>query len=177
MIQYGNSFTWAKYGYIILHPDLTRTVLSGLDKTNRKTVATLLQTDMRGIMNFQMQLHLQVEINSYVSSIFPKDMSRSQRPSYFDQFVATRTKPVSEMFSFLAKNANEAKILPLSIFTNLFHQRFPKHLFLESMLELLQQFNIANEECVDNYKMLPGNQYLLSMKCFRCHNCVSSKNQ
>ncbi len=82
---------------------LTRTVLSGLDKTYRKTVTTFLETDMRGIMNFQMQLHLQAEIYLYLPSIFPKDMSRSQRPSYFDQFLATQTKPVSEMFSFLAK--------------------------------------------------------------------------
>jgi hypothetical protein len=104
-------------------------------------------------MNFQMQLHFQVEINLYVSSIFPKDMSRSHRPSYFDQFVATQTKPVSEIFSFLAKKANTATVLPLLIFTNLFHQRFPKHQFLELMLELLPQFYIAIEECVDNYKM------------------------
>jgi hypothetical protein len=96
MFQYGDLF-WAKYRYIILHPDLTRTVLSGLDKTYHKTITTFLQTDMRGIMNFQMQLHLQAEINLYLSSIFPKDMSRSQRPSYFDQFVVTLTKPVSEM--------------------------------------------------------------------------------
>jgi hypothetical protein len=169
--------TWAKYGYIILHPDLTRTVLSGLDKTYCKTITTFLQTDMRGIMNFQMQLHLQAEINLYVSSIFPKDMSHSQRPSYFDQFVATGTKLVLEMFSFLAKKANKATVLPLLIFTNLFHQRLPKHRFHELMLELLQQFYIAIKECVDNYKMFPGNQYLLSIKCMRSHNCISSKNQ
>jgi hypothetical protein len=175
MFQYGDLFTWEKYGYIILHPDLTR--LSGLDKTYCKTVTTFLQTDMRGIMNFQMQLHLQAEINLYVSSIFLKDMSRSQRPSNFDQFVATRTKPVSEVFSFLAKKAIKATVLSLLIFTNLFHQRFPKHRFLESMLKLLQQFYIAIEECVDNYKMFLGNQYLLSIKCMKCHYCVSSKNQ
>jgi hypothetical protein len=52
MFQYGNSFTWEKYGYIILHPDLTRTVLPGLDKTYRETVTTFLQTDMRGIYEF-----------------------------------------------------------------------------------------------------------------------------
>jgi hypothetical protein len=127
MFQYGNLFTWAKYGYIILHPDLTRTVLSGLGKTYRKTVTTVLETDTRGVMNFQMQLHLQAEINLYLSSIFPKDMSHSQRPSYFDQFLATRTKPVSEMFSFLPKKANRTTVLPFLIFTNLFHQRFPKH--------------------------------------------------
>ncbi len=38
MFQYGNLFTWEKYGYIILHPDLTCTVLSGLDKTYCKTI-------------------------------------------------------------------------------------------------------------------------------------------
>jgi hypothetical protein len=32
--------------------------------------------------------------------------------------------------------------IPLSIFTNLFHQRFEKHSMLESMLEILQQFYI-----------------------------------
>ncbi len=112
MFQYGNLFTWAKYVYIILHPVLTCTVLSGLDKTYCKTVTTFLETDKRGIMNFQMQLHLQAEINLYLSSIFSKDMSRSQRPSYFDQFLATWTKPVSEMFSFLAKKANKATVLP-----------------------------------------------------------------
>jgi hypothetical protein len=118
MFQYGNLFTWAKYGYIILHPDLTCTVLSGLDKTYGKTVTTFLETDMRGIMNFQMQLHLQVAINLYLSSIFPKDMSRSQRHSYFNQFLSTRTKPVSEMFSSLAIKAKEATVLPFLIFTN-----------------------------------------------------------
>jgi hypothetical protein len=124
MFQYCNSFTWAKYGYIILHPDLTHTVLIGLDKTYRKTITTFLETDMRGIMNLQMQLHLQAEINLYFSSIFPKDLSCSQRPSYFDQFLATRTKPVSEMLSFLAKKANKATVLPFLIFTNLFHHNF-----------------------------------------------------
>ncbi len=161
MFQYGNLFTWEKYGYIILHPDLTCTVLSGLDKTYRKTLTTFLQTDIRRIMNFWMQLHLQTQINLYVLSIFAKYMSLSQRPSYFDQFVATQTKLVSEMFSFLAKKANKATVLPLLIFMNLFHQRFHKHWFLESMLELLQQFYIAIKECVDNYKMFPSNQYEL----------------
>jgi hypothetical protein len=52
MFQYGDLLTWEKYGYIILHPDLTLTVLSGLDKTYRKTVTTFLETDMRGMMNF-----------------------------------------------------------------------------------------------------------------------------
>jgi hypothetical protein len=34
---------------------------------------------------------------------------------------------------------------PLSIFTNLFHQRFEKHSMLESTLEILWQFYIQVE--------------------------------
>jgi hypothetical protein len=45
------------------------------------------------------------------------------------------------------------------------------------MLELIQQFYIAIKECVDTYKMFPGNQYILSIKCMRCHSCILSKNQ
>jgi hypothetical protein len=35
--------------------------------------------------------------------------------------------------------------VPLSIFTNSFHQRFEKHSMLESTLEILQQFYIQME--------------------------------
>jgi hypothetical protein len=45
------------------------------------------------------------------------------------------------------------------------------------MLELLQQFYIAIKVFIDNYKKFPGNRYILSIECMRCHNCVLSKNQ
>jgi hypothetical protein len=79
---------------------------------------------MRGFMNFQMQLHLQAEINLYVSSIFPKDMSRSQRPSYFDQFVAAWTKPVSEI-SFLAKRPTKQPFFPIVDLYELISSKVP----------------------------------------------------
>jgi len=50
MFQYGNSFTWEKYRYIILHPDLTRTVLSGLDKTYRKAGIIFGYSDSREVV-------------------------------------------------------------------------------------------------------------------------------
>jgi hypothetical protein len=50
MFQYGNLFTWAKCGYIILHPDLTHTVLSGLDKTYRKAGIIFGYSDSREVV-------------------------------------------------------------------------------------------------------------------------------
>jgi hypothetical protein len=31
VLQYGNSFTWAKYGYMVLHPDMIRKLKPGKD--------------------------------------------------------------------------------------------------------------------------------------------------
>ncbi len=68
----------------------------------------------------------------------------------------------------------EATIVPFSVFLNLFHQRFNWHRFLESTLEILQQFYIAIEKCDEQYRLFPGDQYQYSMKCMICHKCVSS---
>ncbi len=44
--------------------------------------------------------------------------------------------------------------IPLSIFTNLFHQRFEKHSMLESRLEILQQFYIQVETQSEEFTFL-----------------------
>jgi hypothetical protein len=74
----------------------------------------------------------------------------------------------------LEGKAREATIVPFSVFLNLFHQRFNWHRFLESTLEMLEQFYIAIEKCDKQYRLYPGYQYQYSMKCMRCHKCVSS---
>jgi hypothetical protein len=74
----------------------------------------------------------------------------------------------------LEGEAREATIVLFSIFSNLFHQRFNRHRFLESFLKILQQFYIALEKCDEQYRLFPGDQYQYSMKCMRCHKCVSS---
>ncbi len=44
-------------------------------------------------------------------------------------------------------------------------------------MEILQQFYIAVEDPKEGYELFPGDQYKLSVKCKRCHKCVSSPNQ
>jgi hypothetical protein len=74
----------------------------------------------------------------------------------------------------LEGKAREATIVPFLVFSNLFHQRFTRHRFLESTLEILQQFNIAIEKCDKQYHLFPGDQYQYSVKSMRCHKCVLS---
>ncbi len=45
---------------------------------------------------------------------------------------------------------------------------FTEHRFLESTLELLQQFFIQVESVAQDYKLFPGDQSTFSLKCCRC---------
>jgi hypothetical protein len=56
----------------------------------------------------------------------------------------------------------------LSIFTNLFHQRFEKHSMLESTLEILQQFYIQMETEPDAFQLFPGDISTYTLRCIRC---------
>ena len=101
-------------------------------------------------------------------------MTATQQISYFDQIFSTTNKDSNEIFSFLEGKAREATIVPFSVFSNLFHQRFNRHRFLESTLEILQQFYISIEKCDKQYRLFRGVQYQYSVKCMRCHKCVLS---
>jgi hypothetical protein len=52
--------------------------------------------------------------------------------------------------------ALDATQIPLSIFTNLFHQRFEKHSMLESTFEILPQIYFQMETEPDDFHLFPG---------------------
>jgi hypothetical protein len=63
--------------------------------------------------------------------------------------------------------------ISLSIFTNLFIQRFEKHSMLESMLEILQQFYIQMETQSDEFLLFAGDLSTYTLWCKRCGQCVT----
>jgi hypothetical protein len=70
--------------------------------------------------------------------------------------------------------ALSATQIPLSIFTNLFHQRFEKLSMLESMLEILQHFYIQMELEPHDFLLFPGDYSLLyTLRCMRCGQHVT----
>jgi hypothetical protein len=64
--------------------------------------------------------------------------------------------------------SSKATIIHFSIFTSMFHQHFAKHRFLESTLELLQQFHLEAKSIAHNYKVFPGDQSKFCLKCLCC---------
>jgi hypothetical protein len=70
--------------------------------------------------------------------------------------------------------ALSAAQIVLSIFTNLFHQRFEMHSMLESTLEISQQFYIQMETEPHDFLLLPGEYSLNTLRCMRCGQCVTA---
>jgi hypothetical protein len=63
--------------------------------------------------------------------------------------------------------------IPLSIFSNLFHQRFEKHSMLESMLEILQKFYIQMETQSDEFHLFGGDLSTYTLRCKICGQHVT----
>jgi hypothetical protein len=70
----------------------------------------------------------------------------------------------------IAKTATQ---IPLSIFTNFFHQRFEKHSMLESTLEILQQFYIQVETQCNKFHLCGGDLSTYMLRCKRCGQSVT----
>jgi hypothetical protein len=67
----------------------------------------------------------------------------------------------------IARIALLATQIPLSIFTNLFHQRFENHSMLESTLEILQQFYIQLETKSEEFHLFGGDLSTYMLRCKR----------
>ncbi len=63
--------------------------------------------------------------------------------------------------------------ISLSIFTNLFHQRFEKYSMLESTLEILQQFYIQMKTQPDDFHLFAGDLSTYTLRCIRCGQSVT----
>jgi hypothetical protein len=53
VFQYGDSFTWAKYSYMVLHPDMIRKLNPGQDTSYCNALRSFLLTDVKGLVSFQ----------------------------------------------------------------------------------------------------------------------------
>jgi hypothetical protein len=166
IVKYGDRYTWAKYGYHILPPDISRQCKPGDNRSYRHALTCLLSTDLYNLKHFQIEIKHGAMAYEILYEILFEEATGDDEPSYFERLISDD----SGVLDKLKKIATDATVIPLSVFTNMFHQRFPKHKYLESTLELLQQFYIAIDEASDDsYKLFPGERYCTSLKCTRCH--------
>jgi hypothetical protein len=121
VLQYGDSFTWAKYCYMVLHPDMIHNFKPGQDTSYCNALKSFLQTDVKEFVSFQPFKSLHDDTDNYINNLVHGEMTATQRVSCFDQIFSTTNKDSNETFSFLEVKARETTIVPFSVFSNIFH--------------------------------------------------------
>ncbi len=146
MSLYGDSFQWVKYGHHILPSSLDFTSLNkaGLHRTFRESLIEFLHTDLDGNLSSTLNPLTASRLDQYLLSLQEGLSETANKGEMFDQQMLHQ-KSKDDFIAEIVDIALLATQIPLSIFSNLFHQRSEKHSMLESMLDILQQFYIQVE--------------------------------
>jgi hypothetical protein len=146
MLVYGDSFQWAKYGHLILPPnlDFTSNNKGSLHQTFWNSLIEFLHTDLDGNLSSTLNLLTASKLDHYLSRLQEGLSETANKGKNFDQQIPNQ-KIKHQFIEDIGDIALFATQIPLSIFTNLFLQRFEKKSMLESTLEILQQFYIQME--------------------------------
>jgi hypothetical protein len=149
---FGDSYSWAKYGHHIIPSKLS---LSSREKVKlndpfQKCLLALLQMDLDGNVYSIPNHHTSAKIESYLSHFFPSHQDNKACGYMFDQLLL-HPATTNNLAEFITETAVGTTTIPLNLFTNLCVKRFPKHSFLESTLEILQQFEIKLESHEESF--------------------------
>ncbi len=160
--------------------DLTCHNKAGLHQTLRKSLIEFLCTDflieflctdVDRNLSFTLNPLTASKLDHFLSTFFEGLSETANKGNMFDQHVWNeKSKPC--LINEVVDIALSATQIPLTIFTNLFHQRFEKHSMLESMLEILQQFYIQMETEPHDFLLFHGDYSLCTLRCMRCHEPV-----
>jgi hypothetical protein len=174
IVQYRDSYTWSKYSQrvfpIVFFNDFSERMISeinNVDESFCQNMTEFLQTDIDGSLDFLFSATTIHSIEKYLENFYMPPLDIDGISSTWDQILITdktRINVADKLWGF----ARKASIIPFSIFTPMLHQRFTEHRFLESTLQLLQQFYIQVESIAQDYKVFPGDQLTFSLKCFCC---------
>jgi hypothetical protein len=174
MLVYGDSFQWAKYGHHILPSslDLTNHNKGSLHQTFRNSIIEFLRTDLDGNLSSTLNSLTASRLDNYLSRLFEGLSETANKGKIFDQRLLNE-KSKDHFIDEIVDIALSATQIPLSIFTNLFHQRFEKHSMLESTLEILQQFYFHLETQSDEFHLFAGDLSTLMIRPVTGHVTAS----
>ena len=171
---YDDRYTWVKYGCLILPQvwTLNERQNSQMLTTYRSFLRDFLRIDLEGNVSNTIDDSTKSKLSDYLSSLFEGLSQQAPKEKTFEEYMKiAKTKEV--IIKRVWEIAVSATTIPLSIFTNLFHQRFSKHVYLESTLELLQQFYIEMNSDHERYCLFPGDLCKYTLKCIRCHRSIT----
>ncbi len=125
MLVYGDFFQWAKYGHHILLPSLDLTSLNKADLHQFFWVSLIqfLCTDLDGNLSSTLNPLTASKLDHYLSKLFEGLLETANKGKNFDQHLLNEQSK-DHFIDEIVDIALVATQIPLSLFTNLFHQRF-----------------------------------------------------
>jgi len=169
---YDDRYTWAKYGRLILPQGMNIKPNFQTLRTYHLFLRDFLCIDLEGNISKPLDVSTISKISDYLTSLFDGSGSTT-REATFDECMKTAEKK-EVIIKTVREIAVSATSIPLSIFTNLFHQRFSKHEYLESTLEILQQFTIKMNSDHKRYCVIPRDLCKYTLKCVHCNRSITS---
>jgi len=131
-----------------------------------------LESDITGTSTYSMNADILTELLQFLKVFSNSEVNKESISSIWDQHLENR-KTHNVISARLMKIAGSATVIPLSIVTKMMNQCFVKLKYLESMLELLQQFYLQLVLMSDEFIIFPGDCLKFNLKCKRCGKCVS----
>jgi hypothetical protein len=124
--------------------------MNDVNELFRQNMTEFLQSDIDGSVDFLLNAITIQSLEKYLRTLYTPPLDIDQISSICDQILCnpkTMVNVTEEGRVF----ARKAPIIPFSIFRSMFHQRFTEHRFLESTLELLQQFYLQVKSIALDY--------------------------
>jgi hypothetical protein len=129
--------------------------MNNVDELFRQNMTEFLQTDIDGSVDFLSNAITIESLEKYLKTFDTPPLNIDQISSIWDQILCnpkTMIAVAEEVWEF----ARKATIIPFIVITSMFHQCFMEHRFLESTLELLQQFYLQVESIAQDIRHLLG---------------------
>jgi hypothetical protein len=159
MVQYRNSFIWSKYSHYLFPNDFPNdfskmmiSEVNNVDDLFCQNMTEFLQIDINGFLDFLLSAITIQSLEKYMNTFYMPAMDINQISSIWDQ-ILRNPKTMVTAAEEVWECARKVSIIPFSIFMSMFHQHFTEHRFLESTLELHQQFYIQVEPIAHGYKV------------------------
>jgi hypothetical protein len=131
-----------------------------------------LRTDLDGNLSSTLNSLTASRLDHYLSRLFEGLSETANKGTIFNQhFLNEKSK--DHFIDEIVDIGLFATQISLSIFTNLFHQRFEKHSMLESMLEILKHIYIQVDTQSDEFHLFAGDFSTYTLRCKRCGQRVT----
>jgi len=174
MVQYRDSNTWAKYCPRLIKLDFYKKcqIKKDLHGTLRSRMIEFLQTDIAETPTYSMNPNIVGEVQQFLLNIVDLDLDKQLLSSMWDRHLENK-ETNEKIWEKLGEIATNATSIPFSIFTKMMNLYSGKLKFLESTIELLQQFTLEMIESSDQFLIFPGDGCKFKLKCTRCGKFVT----